>query len=295
MSILERALKILKPSSELDSATMDREPLIGVQGMKPDDEIEGSVLEPLAPVVATLHAPDGDAMRLAWDLPGNAALFSQLRNIRREIEKLLNGRNARHRATVIAITSAMPGEGKTFFSLGLARALAATKDHGVVLVDADLPKRHLTELLGTRDQPGLIECLSEGRAVSDVLCRSDLPDMNFLPAGRWRSDAPDLICGTKLDRILESFRHCDGRRAFVIDTAPVLAFGETAYLAERSDLVVLVIRADQTPRAAAEEALRKLAADRPVALVLNGQLGSVLDAYYGYGDSYGDYLPSNAK
>jgi hypothetical protein len=81
----------------------------------------------------------------------------------------------------------------------------------------------------------------------------------------------------------------------LIDTAPVLAFGETAYLAERADLVVVTIGANRTPRAAVDEALRKLAADRPLALVLNGQEGSVLDSYYGYGDFYGDYSSSKTE
>jgi len=274
---------------------LDKERLVDVQGMQSDDDAGASVLEPLAPVIATMQAAENDTMRLAWDLQANSSLFSQLRNIRRETEKHLISGRARQRAAVIAVTSAMPGEGKSFISLGLARALAAGQDRRVILVDADLPKRHLTALLGTGDQPGLIECLAHGQSISDVLCRSDDPAMNFLPAGRWRSDAPDLICGMKMDRILESFRHCDGRPVFVVDTAPVLAFGETVYLAERADLVVLVIRADQTPRAAADEALRKLAADRPIALVLNGQKGSVMDGYYGYGDSYGDYLPTKRE
>jgi protein-tyrosine kinase len=253
------------------------------------------VLEPLAPVIATLQAAEGDPMRLAWDLRGDSALLSQLRNIRREIGKLLDAGLARQRATVMLVTSAMPGEGKSFLSLGLARVLAAGQDRRVVLVDADLPKRNLTELLGTSDQPGLVECLADGRAIADVLCRSDDPALSFVPAGRWRPDVPDLMCGTKMDRILKSFQQCDRRHVFVVDTAPILAFGETAHLAEQADLVVLVIRADRTPRAAAEEALRKLAADRPLALVLNGQQGSVLDGYYGYGDSHGDYLPAEEK
>jgi Mrp family chromosome partitioning ATPase len=98
-----------------------------------------------------------------------------------------------------------------------------------------------------------------------------------------------------MERILESFRECDGRHVFVLDTAPVLAFGDTAFLAERVDLVVLVVRAGQTPRSAAEDAMQRLKAERPLALVLNGQRGSILDAYYGYGENYGDYSPAGPK
>ncbi|MDP9198448.1 MAG: CpsD/CapB family tyrosine-protein kinase [Pseudomonadota bacterium] len=262
---------------------------------KPESAGEAlAVLEPRAPVIATMQASEGDAMRRVWDDRGNTALFSQLRNIRREIGSLLDEKRARQRGTVILVTSAMPGEGKSFLSVGLGRVFSSGHDRRAVLVDGDLPKRHLTDAMGTRDQPGIIECLSDGRSLSDVLCRTDQPALNFIPAGRWRPDAPDLMCGTRMDRILESFRQCESR-VFIVDTAPILAFGETAYLAERADLVLLIVRADRTPRAAADEALRKLAGNRPLAVVLNGQKGSVLDSYYGYGDSYGDYSPAEKK
>jgi Mrp family chromosome partitioning ATPase len=245
--------------------------------------------------VADLQAEQSDPMWSAWHLTTHPAFFSQLRNVRRELDKILVSRQIRQRAAVIAVTSALPGEGKSFMSLGLARALAAAKDRQVVLVDGDLPKRHLTKLLGTCTQPGLIEGLALGTDIASVLCRTNDSAMTFLPAGLWRTDAPDLLCSSRMERIIESFRECDGRHVFVFDTAPVLAFGETAYLAERVDLVMLVVRADQTPRSAAEDAMQRLKAERPLALVLNGQRGSILDAYYGYGENYGDYSPAGPK
>ncbi len=285
MSLLERGLQTLR-TSDGPAAAHAAESLDGAKIC---------LLEPLARVRATMHAAEGDAMRLAWDLRGNAALFGQLRGIRREIGKLLGGQRPSQRGMVIVVTSALPGDGKSFLSAALARVFAAGQDRKVVLVDGDLPKRHLTQLLGTSELPGLVDCLANGRAISEVLCPSDHPAMTFVPAGKWRCDAPDLISSSKLDVIMESFRQCDERHVVVIDTAPILAFGETAYIAEKADLVVLTIRADRTPRAAADEALRKLAADRPLALVLNGQQGSVLDSYYGYGESYGDYSPSSTE
>jgi protein-tyrosine kinase len=295
MSLLEPGLQKLRAFG--DAGTHPKDPARPAEphAMKPADGQKPGVLEPLAKVTATMHAPEGDAMRLAWDLRGDSAFFGQLRSIRREIRKLLSEKRPTQRGTIIVMTSAMPGEGKSFLSVALARAFAAGQDRKVVLVDGDLPKRHLTQLLGTTELPGLVDCLADGRAISEVLCPTDHSSLTFMPAGKWRPDAPDLISGSRLDGILESFRQCDERHVFVIDTAPVLAFGETAYLAEQADLVVLTIRANRTPRAAADEALRKLAADRPLALVLNGQEGSVLDSYYGYGESYGDYSPSKTE
>ena len=294
MSTLERSLEVLKASSDSgsDGEAMDR--IISFQAARPD----AAGTNVLAPLTAKLARPVADAnhaMRSIWEIYANGALYSQFRNIRRELDKQLAALKTTPRVPVVAVTSALPGEGKSFLSLGLANALTNTQDREVVLVDADVPKRDLSKQLGLAGQPGLVECLASETSVSSVLCRTDLAALNFLPAGQWRSDAPDLLSSAKMDRVLESIRHCEGRRIFVLDTAPILAFGETAYLAERVDLVLLVVRAGLTPRPAAEEALRKLKADRPVALVLNGQQGSILDAYYGYGDSYGDYHPGREK
>lgn len=296
MNFLENALQKLRASGKPDYELQEADRAVESRELNADDEEKICLLEPLAKVTAKMQAAEGDTMSLAWDLRGNSALFNQFRSIRREIEKQLSTRCGKPRGTVIVVTSAIPGDGKSFISAGLARVLAAGQDRKVVLVDGDLPKRHLTQLFGTGELPGLSECLADGRAISEVLCPCDHPAMTFVPAGKWTSDVPDLITSGRLDRVLKSFRQCDERHVFVIDTAPVLAFGETAYLAERADLVVLTIRADQTPRAAVEEALRKLAADRPLALLLNGQQGSVLDGYYGYGDyGYGAYTPPNTR
>jgi Mrp family chromosome partitioning ATPase len=230
-------------------------------------------------------------MRQVWDPQGNSALVSQLRNIRREVATLLDARVGTQHGRVVLVTSALPNEGKSFLSLGLARVLSSEKDRRAVLVDADAPKHRLTDWLGTSGQPGLVDCLAGERTVADVLCPTDDAGLSFLPAGRWRDEAPELISSPKVDSIFGAFRRCDGRHVFVVDTAPVLAVGETIYLAARADLVVLVVRADQTPRAAVDEAIRKLAADRPLAIVLNGQQSSALEDYYGYRDYYGAYLP----
>lgn len=290
MSLIERALNKRKAAGDPTSRSSETGNVGEAHAVRQDDREGFGTLEPMAQGVATLQAGD-DAMRLAWELRGNSVLVSQLRNVRREIATLLDWGPARRRSTVIAVTSALPGEGKSFFSVGLAAVLAAEQDRRVVLVDADLPKRTLTEAMGAGARPGLMECLADGRPPAEVLCPSDHPALSFMPAGQWRSDAPNLMCGARMNAIFETFRQCDGRHVFVIDTAPVLALGETVYLAEQADLAVLVIRAGHTPRAAAEDAMRKLTAERPLAAVLNGQQASVLEDYYGYRDYYGDYMP----
>jgi capsular exopolysaccharide synthesis family protein len=305
MSLVELALQKRKASEEsAGRSPVDEQPTTASAPLAQESVVptvseadEGSlVLQPAAgSVVADLDTAVVGAMRFAWELRGDAALVSQLRNIRREIGALLSGPTAGTRARVVVVTSALPGDGKSFVSIGLARALASERERRVVLVDADVPKGHLSSSLRVADQPGFVNCLAGERTLADVVCRTDVATMSFVPSGAWRPDAPELLCNSNVDHLFATFRSCDRRHAFVVDTAPVLAVGETLHLAQKADLVILVVRAGHTPRSAVQDAVHKLGTDRPVAIVLNGQTGSGLDAYYGYRDYYVDYPPSRGS
>lgn len=64
-------------------------------------------------------------------------------------------------ANLIMVTSALPGDGKTFNCINLALSMATEKDKSVLLVDADVAKPHISRLLGLEDRPGLIDLLTD--------------------------------------------------------------------------------------------------------------------------------------
>ena len=60
---------------------------------------------------------------------------------------------------LIMVTSALPGDGKTFTSINLAFSMARERDISVLLVDADLLKPHVSKIFGLQQAPGLTDAL----------------------------------------------------------------------------------------------------------------------------------------
>ena len=69
------------------------------------------------------------------------------------------GPNSAPDARLILLSSALPGDGKTFVTLNLALSMARERDISVLLVDGDLPKARISHLFGLRDKPGLLDAL----------------------------------------------------------------------------------------------------------------------------------------
>ena len=86
---------------------------------------------------------------------------------------------------LIMVTSALPGEGKSFTAINLAMSMAMELDHHVLLVDADVAKPSLHERLWAclRARACWICCWSDRVEMSDVLLRTNVDKLTFLPSG----------------------------------------------------------------------------------------------------------------
>ncbi len=101
--------------------------------------------------------------------------------------------NAGPNQRLVLITSALPGEGKTFTTLNLALSMAQERDVSVLLVDADFPKSHIGRALGVYEEPGLLDALAdESVDVESLILRTNVKNLEFLPSGRTNSSAAEL-------------------------------------------------------------------------------------------------------
>lgn len=182
-----------------------------------------------------------------------AAHFSaSVARLRGVIQVLSEGRPAR----VIAVTSALPGEGKSALALGLARS-AARGGAKVLLIDADMRHPTIGRQMGLEDGPGLAEVLA-GNLVGDgsAVARSLEPRLCVLPAGKPVGDPQELLGSVRFGHIIAW-----ATGAFdlvVIDTPPVLPAADALLAARAADATVFAVRWEKTPRAAARDALRLL-------------------------------------
>jgi protein-tyrosine kinase len=207
----------------------------------------------------------------------------QYRHIKRPlIEKALAGGPEMR---LILITSALPGDGKTFTGLNLALSIARERDVSVLLVDADSARAQMSEVLGVRAQPGLLDALTDASVdVLSLVTRTDLRGFEILPAGRRAENATELLASGRMAEIATRLCESNPRRLVIIDSAPLVVSSESRALLRIPGQVALVVRAGVTPRHAIEEALSYVDKTRLQGIVLNDAPLKNAGGYYYYSD-----------
>jgi len=217
-------------------------------------------------------------------------LSEELRVIKRQLlrQAFPSPGAARAGANLVMITSARPGEGKTFTSLNLALGIATEPGRHVLLVDADTSRQGVGEVIGLGDQRGLLDVLSGNeRELSQVMLRTDIPNFALVPAGVARDDAAELLAGSRMAALLRemSLRYSD--RIILIDAPPCLVSSDPLILAGVVGQVLMVIEAERTQRDEIAFALEMVKECQNVSLILN-KVQVTNDVSLGlYGSYYG--------
>ena len=142
---------------------------------------------------------------------------------------------------VIAVTSTMPGEGKTDTSMNLAVSLAQLNKK-VLSMDLDLRKSVIIRRYGIEDvKCGMSHFLSGQCELSDVICSTNIPKMHLAIAGPVTPNPTELLSGERLHRLLASVR--DVYDYVIIDTAPLGLVIDGAIVAKECDGAIVVVEA----------------------------------------------------
>lgn len=183
----------------------------------------------------------------------------------------------------VAVTSALPREGKSTVSICLART-AALQGWKVLLVDCDLRRPGLTEALGLQPRAGLIEVLRGGVQLEQAVVRDEASgaDLLLLPG---KADATNDVFGSSaMDQLLHRMKA--QYDLVVLDTAPVLPVAESRVLSAKADTVIFAASWNKTPRRAVQNALKILdAMGARVAGVTLTRVNMEQQARDGYGDA----------
>ena len=195
----------------------------------------------------------------------------------------------RDKNRVFLITSAIPGEGKTFTSTNFAATLAQ-QDLRTLLIDADLRKPSVSKLLFNENlKPGLSEVLLGQCSADDAIVPTGIDNLSFMPAGGIAPNPSELLAQGKLGDVIESLKaHYD---RIVIDSSPVLAVRDPLLLAPLVDACCLIVRAGHSPSKATTTAVRLLSeAGVPAKGVVLNAVREGSGAYYSYAyRTYGTY------
>jgi capsular exopolysaccharide synthesis family protein len=199
---------------------------------------------------------------------------------------MISGRD-KHR--VFLITSAIPGEGKTFTSSNFAATLAQ-QGFRTLLIDADLRKPSVSKLFFNENlQPGLSEVLMGSTPLDQAIVPTKVENLSVLPAGGIAPNPSELLAHAQFDEIVQKLKEQYDR--IVIDSSPVLAVRDPLLLAKSVDACCLIVRAGRSPSKASVQAVRLLAeAETPASgIVLNSvRHGNSAYSAYAY-RTYGTY------
>lgn len=187
---------------------------------------------------------------------------------------------------LIMVTSAVPGEGKTFSAINLAMSIAMELDQTVLLVDADVARPSLPRVLGLPSGKGLLDALHDKSFDFDhALIRTNVEKLSILTSGTQHARATELLASDAMDRLLDEMATRYPDRIVVFDSPPLLVTTESRVLATHMGQIVFVVQAEATLQGDVKRALATIKAC-PVKMILLNQARTVAQGAYGYGYGY---------
>ncbi len=220
----------------------------------------------------------------------------QFRSLRSRIYELRDKRPLK----TILITSGLPQEGKSFVSTNLAVSLARNKNARVLLIDGDMRRYTVHQVLGCDPDPGLADYLASRTSISQVIQRCDpglskgvtngaavsLPPLSVISGGNGGDKAADLSNNNRFEELIHTVAPLFDW--IIVDSSPVLPVSDAVNLSRFCDGVLLVARSGVTEYENAQRTLAELKSAHLLGFVLNGAAAPAhRGEYYGYAATSG--------
>jgi capsular exopolysaccharide synthesis family protein len=186
---------------------------------------------------------------------------------------------------VSLVVSPLEGEGKTVTAANLALALAEKEGRRVLLLDLDLRRPRIEPFLAEQGRAGLADILREDSTLDAAVQSCRREHLHVLTAGKSSGRSLLRLEPGRMTPLLRRLR--EEYDWIVGDCPPLLPFAETRALAALAEDVVLVVRAEQTPRASVAEALAVIDEEKLAGVVLNA-VPEGHWMHYGYRYAYGN-------
>lgn len=192
-------------------------------------------------------------------------------------------------SNLVMVTSARPGEGKSFTSLNLAGSIAQHTNEKVLLIDLDAKLRPVTVLLGAQNGPGFYDLVANPALRPEAAIRTTaISSLSFLPVGRRLADAPSAMDVHPITTTIVRLARLYPKHVIVLDAAPCLSTSDPHTVAPFVGQVVMVIEAERTQRAEVEAALELVRVCPTITMLLN-KVRLTTSHTFGAYDYYGNY------
>ena len=178
----------------------------------------------------------------------------------------------------ILITSSVPEEGKTMVSVNLAIAISKEIQRKAILIDGDLrkPSIHVEK---SRSAKGLSNYLSDGTPLSEILTNTEMENLQIITAGPTTHKSSELIGSKRMGELLKSLGESGENTYILFDSSPIISTTEPTLLSKMVDGIILVVRADRTPRETVQRAVKSIDRKKIIGVVFN-QIDMKPSSYY---------------
>jgi len=285
----------------IDVADLPRpalQPLLSTQSRpeaQPAPAITQGVQRPPDPAAALQAIGEIDALALEragmvdWSRT-RSRISEEFRLVQRQILRAAFGPGAEPGfSNLLMVTSARPGEGKSFMSVNMAGSIARQGDNNILLVDSDSKRDSICYSLGLAQSRGLLDLAANSKLdPSTMIVRTPIEKLTILPVGRERERSAELFSTKEMTRLIQSLGRRYADRLLILDAPPCLSTSDPALLAQVVGQVLFVVEADRTQRDEVEASLDLIQACPTITLVLNKQQ---ISSRYTFG-AYSSYYSS---
>jgi exopolysaccharide/PEP-CTERM locus tyrosine autokinase len=169
----------------------------------------------------------------------------------------------------VMVTSAVPGEGKSFVAANLAVSVARHVNWNVLLIDCDLRRPNVHKKFGFINSTGLSDYLANGTDLEPLLLKTGIEKLTILPAGKSPNNPSELLSSERMAELLEEVAARYKDRLVILDSPPPKLTAESAALARYVDGILLVVKYGSTPKNTVIDLIGKLGRDKILGAVMN--------------------------
>jgi len=180
----------------------------------------------------------------------------------------------------LAITSSVPGEGKTITAINLAISLAREVNNTVLLVDLDLRRPTIHKYIGIEPEYGIDDYLQKDARLEDILVNPGIERLVILPGHEGIAHSSEMLSSPKMKELVEELKSRYQSRLILFDLPPLLAIDDALAFSPLMDSMLMVIEDEKTTEDELKRAFEMLDNVNVIGTVLNKSIATSMQ--YGY-------------
>ena len=169
----------------------------------------------------------------------------------------------------IMVTSALPGEGKSFLAANLAITIAQNINEHVLLMDCDMRRPSVNRMFGFGRVPGLSEHLSQGFPLPSLFLKTGIRKLTLLSAGVPPTNPAELLSSSQMSDLLAEVKARYSDRYVIVDSPPPHLTAEAQVIARQVDGILIVVKYRGTDRNLVADLVEKLGKEKVLGVVFN--------------------------